>query len=226
LIPGASLNQGQLAFVTPLTQPEHGVARHAVGALYTNLSADIAGVETYTENHLRAVYAFTPQPVVSVGIAAQLFFSQSGVSSFDAWGSSFDFAGRISLSEHWDIGLVGKDLFSRYSFQDGTDAHKETSVVVGLATRSVPRVTLAADLVRQYASWTQMLVGVESDPIFSHLVLRGGVNLRTAGESRTAYSFGASLRAFDQRLVVHYGATMDDETAFGTTQRLSLAVGI
>jgi hypothetical protein len=87
-------------------------------------------------------------------------------------------------------------------------------------------VTLAADLVRQYASWTQMLVGVESDPIFSHLVLRGGVNLRTAGESRTAYSFGASLRAFDQRLVVHYGATMDDETAFGTTQRLSLAVGI
>ena len=226
LVPGASLQQTQLAFVTPLTAPERGVARHAVGAMLTNLSADIAGIESYSENHLRAAYAFTPQPVVSVAIAAQLFFARSGVSGFDAWGTSIDFAGRISLSENWDLGLVGKDLFSRYAFEDGRDAKKEAVVVAGLATRRLPMTTLSADVVRQYSTWTRIMVGAETDYIFSHLALRAGVSFRAAGESRNALSFGASLRAVDQRLVVHYGATIDDEQAFGTSHRVSLGVRI
>lgn len=226
LVPGASLNQAQIAFVTPLTAPVDGVARHAAGAMLTNLSADIVGGESYSENHLRAAYAFTPQPLVSVAIAAQLFHSHSGVAGFDAWGSSIDFAGRLSLSENWDVGVVARDLFSRYSFEDGRDAGKESSVVVGLATRSLPMVALSADVVRQYASWTRVLVGAETDYIFSRLALRAGAAFRSAGESRAAASFGASLRGFDARVVVHYGATLDDEQAFGTTHRVSLGVRI
>ena len=224
LLPGASLDQAQIAFVTPLGAVEHGVARHAAGAMLTNLSADIAGVESYSENHLRVAYAFTPQPVVSVAIAAQVFMASSGVSAFDARGSSVDFAGRLSLSEHWDLAMVGKDLFSRYTFDDGSDAHKEASVVIGLATRRVRMLTLSADAVRQYSSWTRGLVGLETDYIFTHLALRAGVAFHAAGESRTVPSFGASLRALDSRLVVHYAATMDDEQAFGTSHRFALAV--
>jgi hypothetical protein len=224
LVPGASLGQSQIAFVTPLCALEHGVARHALGAMFSNLSADIAGTESYSENHLRVAYAYMPQPVVSVAIGAQLFFSKSGVSGFDAWGSSMDFAGNLSLSEHWDFAVVGKDLFSRYTFDDGSDTHKETSVVVGLATRRVRMLTLSADAVRQYSSWTRGLVGAETDYIFSHVALRGGLAFNRAGESRTVPSFGASLRAFDARLVVHYAATMDDEQAFGTSHRFALAV--
>ncbi|MDH4037047.1 MAG: hypothetical protein OEX18_01540 [Candidatus Krumholzibacteria bacterium] len=224
LVPGASLDQADLAFVTPLCAVERGVAKHAAGVMLTNLSADIAGLESYSENHLRMAYAFTPQPLLSVAIAGKLFFSQSGVSGFDAWGSSVDFAGYLSLSEHWDAAVVGKDLFSRYSFDDGSDAHKESSVVVGVATSRVRVLTLSADAVRQYSTWTRGLLGAETDYIFSHIALRGGVAFHAAGESRTTPSFGASLRAFDTRLVVHYAATVDDEQAFGTTHRFTLAV--
>lgn len=224
LVPGASLDQAQIAFVTPLTTPAHGVARHAVGAMLTNLSADIAGGDSYSENHLRAAYAFTPQAVVSVAIAAQLFFASSGVAGFDAWGTSVDFAGNVSLSENWDVAVVGKDLFSRYSFDDGQDVEKESRVVFGVATRRLPMLTVSADAVRQYGSWTRGLVGVESDYIFSHLALRAGAAFYRAGESRAALSFGASLCAFEARVVAHYGATIDDEQAFGTTHRLSLGV--
>ncbi|HEX5131738.1 MAG TPA: hypothetical protein VFX92_04525 [Candidatus Krumholzibacteria bacterium] len=224
LVPGASLGQAQLAFVMPLSQPANGVATHAVGAMFSNLSADIAGGTSYSENHLRAVYAYTPQPLVSVAIAGQAFFSRGDIGGFDAWGTSVDFAGRLSLSKNWDLGAVGKDMFSRYSFDDGRDSHKETSVVLGIATRRIPMVTLSADVVRQYASWTRALFGFETVYLVDHLALRGGLAMNRAGESRTAVSFGASLRAWNARLVVHYGATLDDETAFGTTHRVSLGV--
>ncbi len=226
LVPGASLDQAQIAFVAPLTPPENGVARHGIGVMLTNLSADIAGAESYSENQLRAAYAFSPQPLVTVAIAGQLFFAQSGVSGFDAWGSSVDFAGRLSLTRNWELGIVGRDLFSRYTFDDGHDARKEHRVVLGIATRSIPMITVSADAVRQYATWSAGLLGVETDYIFSHLSLRAGAAVRRAGESRTSVSFGASLRAFEQRLVVHYAATLDDETAFGTTHRFGLAVRI
>ena len=224
LVPGASLDQAQIAFVTPLGTSEQGIARHAAGVMFTNLSADVAGGESYSENHLRAGYALAPQPFLSIAIAGQLFFSQSGVDGFDAWGSSFDFAGRLSLSEHWELAVVGRDLFSRYNFDDGHDASKEYSVVAGVATRSLPMLTLSAEAVRQYATWTRERVGVESDYLFSHLALRAGAEFRRAGEARTLPSFGASLRAFDARLVVHYAATFDEEEAFGTTHRFGLAL--
>lgn len=226
LVPGASLDQAQIAFVMPLAGAEHGVARHAAGAMLTNLSADVAGGESYSENHLRVAYALTPQPLLSLAISGQFFFAQTGVAGFDAWGSSVDLAGRLSLSRHWEFALVGRDLFSRYTFDDGRDAHKESSVVVGLATRSLPMLTLSADAVRQYATWSRAMVGAESDYLLSHLALRAGAAFHRAGESRTALSFGASLRAFDARVVVHYAATVDDEQAFGTAHRFTLAVRI
>jgi hypothetical protein len=119
---------------------------------------------------------------------------------------------------------VGKDLFSRYTFDDSRDSHKESSVVVGLATRRLPMLTLAADAVYRYASWSRAMLGAETDYILSHLALRAGATFHHAGESRAAVSFGASVRAFDARVVVHYGATVDDEQAFGTVHRVSLGV--
>jgi len=224
VIPGGDLAQSQVAFVSALGRREEGVAYHAIGVMFTNLSADIGDVSTYSENHLRVAYALTPQPFVGIAIAGQLFYSRSGVAGFDAWGSSFDFSGRLSLSRHWEFGVVTHDLFSRYSFDDGTDAGKEYSVVTGLATTRLPLFTLSADAVRQYATWTQLRAGVETPYIFSHVALRAGVALRRAGEARTSLAFGASLRFIDARVFLHYAASIDDDEAFGTTHRLGLAV--
>jgi len=227
LVPDASLGQAQAVFVTPLgvaRDAQTAVARHVVGAMYTNLSADVGEGETYAENHVRAAYAFTPEPLITFAIAGQVFFSSSGVAGFDAWGTGVDLAARLSLTPRWTVAVVGRDAFSRYTYDDGHDEQKERHYVLGLSRRGLRGVDVEADVVYAYGDWTRVLVGAESRYLFDHVQLRGGVAFLNAGESRTAYTFGASARAAGQRLFVHYGANIDDETAFGTTHRVSLGV--
>ncbi|HEU4930207.1 MAG TPA: hypothetical protein VFU38_10300, partial [Candidatus Krumholzibacteria bacterium] len=129
LMEGVSAGQSQLVFVMPLTRARHetGAANHAAGAMLTNFTADVAGSEeTYSENYIRVAYAFTPEPLISFGLGLSGFMSSSGVDGFDAWGTNVDFAGELSLSRKWAVALVGRDLFSRYTFDDGHDYKKET----------------------------------------------------------------------------------------------------
>ncbi|HXV13848.1 MAG TPA: hypothetical protein VEC56_06545 [Candidatus Krumholzibacteria bacterium] len=228
LIEGVSAGQSQIVFTMPLSRERHenGAARHAAGAMFTNLSADVVGGESYSENYLRVAYALTPEPLVSFGLAATAFMSSSGVPGFDAWGTSFDISGMLSLSRAWSMALVARDAFSRYSYDDGRDYEKEPQYVVGLAWQRAKRFAVEGDVVRSYGGWSRASLGVESEYFLDHLALRGGIAWLSAGESRTVPSFGASVRALSNRLTLHYGATLDEEDAFGRTHRVSLAVGI
>jgi hypothetical protein len=226
LVPDAFVTQAQAAYVEPLGRErdrETGVIRHAAGAMFTSLSFDVGAGQTYVENHLRLAYAYSPQPLVSLAIGAQGFAARSGVTGFDAWGTSVDLAARLALTRAWSFAVVGRDPFSRYSFDDGRDSSKEAQYVIGLA-RSDPRgIDLEVDFVYVHEGWLRTLVGAETRYLFGLVALRGGVALRSVGETRTAYSFGTSVRAAG-RLFVHYGATLDEEDAFGTVHRFSLAV--
>jgi hypothetical protein len=225
LVEGLSVGQSQVVFTTPLsrTRTETGAARHAVGVMYTNLSAEVIGGETYAENYLRLAYAFTPEPLVSLGIAAEGFVS-SGVTGFDAWGTSFDMTGSLSLSNTWSLAVVARDVFSRYTYDDSRDFDKEPQYIVGLAWTPASHIAFEGDVVRSYGDWTRASLGAETEYFFSHVALRGGIAVLRAGETRTVPSFGLSARA--SRLTLHYGATLDEEDAFGRTHRLSLAVCI
>jgi hypothetical protein len=226
LVPDAFLTQAQAAFAMPLghsRNTETSVSRHAVGALYTNLSADIGAGETYSENHLRLAYAYSPQPVVTFAVAGNVALASSGVDHFDAWGTSVDMAVKLRVTRAWTLALVGRDAFSRYTFEDGRDNHKERQYVAGIA-HSVPGgLDLEADFVYVHDGWLRTMVGAETPYFFDRLALRSGVAILSAGEGRAQYGFGASVRA-TQHLLLHYAANLDDENAFGTTHRLSLSV--
>jgi hypothetical protein len=226
LVPGAFLTQSQAALVIPFGgEPdlETGVSRHALGAMYTNLSADVGAGETYLENHLRVAYAYSPEPLVTFAASAQAFISTSGVAGFDAMGTGIDMAGRLSLTRDWTLALVGHDVFSRYSYDDGKDYQKERQYVLGLARENLYGLALEANVVYVYGGWSKALIGAETDYIFDVVALRGGVAFLSVGEARTTYSFGVSARAAG-RLFVHYGANLDEEDAFDTTHRFSVAV--
>ena len=225
LMEGVSAGQSQLVYAMPLTRSrqETGAATHAAGAMLTNFSADISGGETYSENYLRLAYAFTPEPLVSFGLGISAFMSSSGVDGFDAWGTAVDFGGTLSLSQKWRVALVGRDLFSRYNFDDGHDYKKEPEYIVGVARESGP-LALAADVVRSYGNWARVSAGAETEYFFSHVALRGGVAWLSSAEPRTIPSFGVSVKV--DRLSLHYGASIDDDEALGNTHRVSLAVRI
>jgi hypothetical protein len=157
-------------------------------------------------------------------MAGQLFFSSSDVGGFDAWGTGIDVAGRLSLTDTWDFGIVARDLFSRYTYSDGRDYQKSRQFVFGLATRSIPIAVIGVDFAHTYSGWSKMAAGIESDYVFSFLSVRAGVARYSAGETRTAPSFGVSVRVPGNRGAVHYGANLDTDESFGTTHRVSLAV--
>ena len=226
LVPGAFLTQAQAAYVMPLGHTrnlETGVSRHAVGALYTNLSADVGAGETYSENHLRLAYAYSPQPVITFALSGRLAFARTGLENFDAWGSSVDMAVKARLTQAWSVAVIGRDLFSRYTFEDAHDDHMDHEYVVGVAHHMPGAVDLEANFAYVHDGWLRTTVGAETPYLFGRVALRSGIAILSTGDGRERFGFGVSVRALDQ-LIVHYAATIDDEDAFGTTHRFSLGV--
>lgn len=226
LVPESFVTQSQAVFVTPIGSTfdaETGVWRHAAGAMLTHLSFDLGGGATYTENYLRVAYAYSPQPVVTFALSEGLFFSSSDVPGFDAWGTSADMAARVSITKDWSVAGVARNVYSRYSFQDGSDEKIDRTWVFALARSNVMGMDLEADFDYLHSGWLRTNLGAETHYIFGVLALRGGISLISVGEKRQSYSFGASVRTAG-RLFVHYGATVDDTDAFDTVHRFSLAV--
>lgn len=226
LVPDAYLNQGQAAYVMPISHTrdaETGVARYAAGAMYTNISADVGAGETYSENHLRLALAYSPQPLITFAISGQLSLATTGVENFDAWGTGIDMGTTLRVTPAWSLAFVARDVFSRYSFEDGRDARKDHQWVAGIAHRVPGGIDLEADFVYVHDGWLHTLVGAETPYIFGRVALRSGIAILSSGEGRQQYAFGVSARA-TSNLFLHYAANVDDEDAFGTTQRFSLGV--
>ena len=226
LVPESFVTQAQAVFVTPIgsmREPGSRAARHAAGMMLSTLSLDLGNGDTYRENHVRLAYAWCPEPLVSFAFAGQVFMSRSGVADFDAWGTAVDMAARLAVSRKWTVAVVANDVFSRYSYSDDRDQHKDTWYRAGLARQGLHGVSVEADIVYLHEGWQRAMLGVETDYLFGVLALRGGFAGYSAGEQRHSYSFGASARAAG-RLLVHYAATVDEEQAMGTTHRFSLAV--
>jgi hypothetical protein len=229
LVPGETARQSQIVYAHVLRRaPADGagraVARHVVGAMATNLHLELAGGESYDENFVRLAYAFTPDHFVTFAIAGDVFFSSSDVAGFDAVGSSVDFGVRLMLTEHVNVGLVARNAFSRYSYDDGQDYDKARSFTAGVAYNSLPYATIEGDVVFEYGDLARAIAGVETDYIFDLLSLRGGFAHIDTGGSRGVPYLGFGVRALRDRLFIHYNANMDDEKAFEDTHRFTLSV--
>ncbi len=231
LIPGATARQSQVAYAHILQRATHDdgqqtYGRHVVGAMYTNLSLELAGGENYSENFVRLAYAYAPDYFVSFAIAGDLFFSDSDIPGFDALGSSVDFAARLTLTEHIRVAAVARNAFSRYSFDKGQDFRKQRAFVFGASTDALQHVTVEGNLVFDHGDLARTIGGFESDYFLNVLAIRAGYALLDSGESRGIPYFGFGLRAMNGRFLIHYNANLDDDKAFEDTHRFSLSVSI
>ena len=229
LVKGTTARQSQVAYAHVLEKSERDdvrgvVARHAIGALYTNLSLDIQGGTGYSENTLRVAYAFTPDYFISFGLAGDVFMSSADVEGFDAAGTSVDAALRISLLEDLTVGLVMRNAFSRYSYDDGTDFRRERVFVAGASTTLFRQVKTQADLIFAHGDLARAIIGAETDYFFEHLALRAGFAAINTGEPRNVPYVGFGV-GYD-RFHLHYNANLDKETAFESTHRFSLSIAI
>lgn len=231
LVPGAAARQSQVAYAHVIQRMRtqggrRSVSRHVVGAMVTNLHLELAGGEGYDENFVRVAYAFTPEYFITFGVAGDVYFSSSDVPGFDAKGTSVDFSARMMLTEHVDLGLVIRNAFSRYSFDDGKDDAIERAVAAGVKVNSIPYATAEVDLVFEYGDLARVLAGLETEYLFELLSVRGGFAHIDTGQSRGVPYFGFGVNAIRDRLFIHYNANLDDDKAFEDTHRFSLSVSI
>lgn len=232
LVPGTTARQSQLAYVHVRGWHDTGedglsVGRHAFGLMYTNLHLGIQTGESYDENVLRVAYSYAPDPLVSFAIAWDVFASSSGVEGFDSRGTSVDGAIRLQLTERTTVGMVARNAFSRYSYDDGTDYRREREFVLGLSSRAITHVAIEGDMVYAHGGPSRWILGAESDYMFGVLALRAGVAAITTGENRTVPYFGMSVGSrWPRRLAIHYNANMDTDNAFADTHRFTLSVSL
>jgi hypothetical protein len=229
LVAGATAHQSQLAYVHVLKtndpdEADRTMARHAAGALYTNLRLGIQSGESYEENTLRVAYAYTPDYFISFAFAAEAFASHSDVSGFNARGTSVDGALRLMLTKNVTLGLVVRNAFSRYSYTDGADFKREREFALGVSTAATQFARIEGDMVWAHGDPSRWLIGAESDYLFGLLALRAGFAVIKAGESRSLPYFGFGVRY--SRLTLHYNANFDKETAFADTHRFTLSVSL
>jgi hypothetical protein len=229
LISGATARQSQLAYVHVLNVHDTGedgirVGQHAVGVMYTNLRLGIQTGEGYDENMFRLAYAYSPDPLVSFAIAWDIFASSSDVDGFDSRGTSVDGAIRLLLTENTTVGVVARNAFSRYSYDDGEDFRREREFVLALSSRSFRYFSVEGDLVYAHGGPSRWIAGAETDYMFGVLALRAGIATIRTGESRTVPYFGFGLHA--RRLSLHYNANMDTENAFADTHRFTVSISL
>jgi len=229
LVPGAMAQQSQLAYVHILkpgnpNEDENVAARHAIGALYTNLRLGIQSGENYNENMFRLAYAYTPDYFLTFAIAGDVFASASEVKGFKSRGTSVDMAVRVMLTENFTVGLVARNAFSRYSYSDGADFNRERELALGISSRSIAHVAVEGDVVWAHGAVARWILGAESDYLFGVLALRAGFAVINAGESRSVPYFGFGVRV--SQLSLHYNANLDTENAFADTHRFTLSVSL
>ena len=227
LVQGTTSRQSQLAYVHVIARNrgEGGreSARHVAGLLYTNINLGIAESNSYNENLLRLVYAFTPEHFISFGFSFEAFFSTSDVDNFGGKGTTVDGSVRLQLTEYTTVGLVVRDAFSRYSFEDGADFQKERNWALGIGFAGLPFVALEGDAVYDHGGVSRLVAGAETEYILGHLALRAGASSLRSGTSRTVLHAGLSVRALEERLNLHYNYNLDEASAFEDTHRFTLS---
>lgn len=229
LVAGTTARQSQIAYAHVLIESDQDdlrgtVARHAVGAMFTNLRLGISGGTNYDENTLRVAYAYAPDFFISFGFAGEVFMSSGDIPGFETTGSSVDAAMRFWLLEDLTLGLVLRNAFSRYSYDDGQDFKREREFVMGASTTTIGHATIEADLIFAHGDLTRAILGGETDYFYNRLALRAGIAAINTGEPRTVLYAGFGVKL--DRLTLHYNANLDDKHAFENTHRFSLSIAI
>jgi len=228
LVPGTKAQQSQFAYAKILSSngsdEGHRTTRHVIGILYTNLRLGINDDNRYTENLLRASYAFSPDHFITFGASMEGFFSSSSVDNFGALGTTVDAAIRLNLTRRTTVAVVARDLFSRYSYDDGRDFKKDRGFVLALGYHALRNLKLEGDAWWNYGKISRYILGAETDYLLGHLALRAGVaSLRTV-EPRTVPYAGIGVRLIKSHVNIHYTVNMDNEAALEDTHRFTLSI--
>jgi hypothetical protein len=229
IVPDADAYQSQLAYAHILKRgPENdpGLAfnKHTIGALVENLRLDLSDGQRYTENSLRIAYAYSPVYYLTLGTTFGLLFTSSDVVGFGSSGSVIDIGGRIAVMRGVTLGIVARNVLSQIKFEDDVDQRLPRSYMLGVAYTGVKDLSLEVNLERKFGNASRYVIGGEYRLFSDMLAVRAGISSLRSGVGRSMPHIGIGF-SYD-RVRIDYNANFDEDTAFDTTHRFGLGVGL
>jgi hypothetical protein len=228
LIPGVDARQSYVAYAQalkqgPVNEPGLEFAEHAIGAIYGNLTIELADGQFYSENTLRISYAYSPAYFLSFGVGFAGLQTTSDVQGFGATGTALDASIRLGLSRAFTMAAVIRNAFSQLGFEDGRTETLPRSYTLGLAYTGVSNLAVETDVEAKFGGFSKFVLGAEYKVHHDVLAVRAGLATITVGESRSIAYLGAGVQV--RRFRFDYAVDFDSDEAFENTQRLSLGIG-
>jgi len=194
--------------------------RWGYGLFLSHFGFDFTSGASWSESVVQGGVAMAVNNFTSVGLGVKGLFLANDFDAAGASGAGFDLGVSVLLVDKITASLVGRDVFTRVSWDTAKWETLSPSVTLGFEYRAARRWTSEVDFVLREGTAQRAAAGLEWQAFRNLLWLRGGLTLVTPGGRRTYPSTGAGL-AFSH-FVLDYGVAFDAEDALQDGHRVSL----
>lgn len=194
--------------------------RWGYGLFLSHFGFDFTSGATWSESVVQGGVAMAVNNFASVGLGVKGLFLSNDFDAAGASGAGFDLGISVLLVDHITGSVVGRDVFTRISWDTAKWETVSPSVTLGFEYRPARRWTSEVDFVLREGTAQRAAAGLEWQAFRNLLWLRGGLTMVTPGGRRTYPSTGAGL-AFSH-FVLDYGVSFDAEDALQDGHRVSL----
>jgi len=205
-----------------LTQQAMRPSRWGYGLFLSRMGVEFPSGKNWVENTFTFGAAVALNNFTSVGIGLKGLVASNDFESANGRGAGFDLALTVLVLEKLTVAAVGRDVWTRVSWDTSTWETLKPTVTFGLELRPARAWTSEVDFLLRQGTLQAIAFGVEWQAYRELLWLRGGAYALRPGDSRVAPSAGVGVHY--SRLVLDYGFRVDDEDAQGIGHRVALRI--
>ena len=206
----------------PLGDPGQAVqpSRWAYGLFVSSFAFSFDSGTDWSENMLQFGGAYALSNYASVGVAFKTLRVLNDFDSADATGAGLDLGLTVLVFERLGVAVVGRDAWTRVSWDTGLWETLEPNLTVGTEYRPHPGWAGMVDFTFRESRVQQTTAALEWRGFDDLLALRGAYTSIDAGESRSYPSAGIGVHL--RSLSVDWGASFDEAESLDVGQRVSV----
>ena len=195
--------------------------RWALGAYLSRLGLDdVAGFAAWNETALSGALARTLVGYISIGLSVRYLNVSSDIEEGSANGISADLAVSVNTTNRTRAALVVRNGLGRLNWSSGTNESLPTAADFAFSYVHEKWASTELALHFDQNGMATVSIGLEASPAPDKIVFWGGLKRHRTTSPRSVPSFGVGVPA--RGLMVSYGASFDENDAFGTAQRFSV----
>jgi hypothetical protein len=196
--------------------------RWGVGVFFSHMGFDFESGKTWSENLILVGGSYAVTNYASVGIGLKVLRALNDFDTANATGAGLDLGLTVVVFENLTASLVGRDVWTRVSWDTSKWETLAPAVTLGFEYRPVRRWAAVGDFILRESAVQRGAAGLEWQAFRDLLWLRAGATVVIPGGSRTYPSAGIGLHY--RSFFLDYAASFDEESALETGHRASLRV--